>query len=727
MRIPVIGRRLKSKSSSRPSAFHRLAVARLEDRLAPAVFAVNSLLDTAAPPAGVTTLRSAIAAANADNNTDPAHSDVINFSVAGTIALGSELPPITGRLLVQGPGAGNLTLLGQNQSAGHTILTVNSPAVAVVSGLTLDGNRNYNNGITVGAGGSLTVSDAVIQHGFASSDGGGIDDVGGTVTVTGSKFLNDVAGDGGGIANMGGTLTVSQSTFDSCYAITSDGGGILNWAGPSGTGGGLTVVGCTFSNESATNLGGGIALDAGSRATVADSTFASDQANEGGAIALHISRYTNVYTVGLALAGSTLSGNTAIIGGGLYVQPNAGILVIAATLTDTIVAGNTGGDVNGTSDPAGSYNLIGNGSGMTGLTNGVHGNQVGTAAAPINPLLGPLADNELPVKTLALLPGSPAIDHGGPAPALDALTATDALGNPRVVTQSFVIPPAGGDGRDIGAYELPAQTTPTVLTVNSLSDADAAPVPGDLTLRQAVFVADGFAPLSSAPAAQVSTGSPYFYQIQFLVTGAITLTAALPAFGGAGGVILKGPGVSALTILGDRQLDPILAVAPGGALTVSGITLLGNGSQNSGITVNPAGSLAVSDAVIQKTATSGSGGGIYELGGTVVVARTSFLNDIAGAGGGIANLGGTLTVSQSTFDNCHAVTSDGGGILGWAGPAAGGGGLTVTGCTFSNGTATNLGGGLALDDGSQATVADSTFTNNFASTGGATFPGHRPL
>jgi len=44
---------------------------RLEDRLAPAVFTVNSLLDTATPPAGTTTLRSAIAAANTDHNTDP--------------------------------------------------------------------------------------------------------------------------------------------------------------------------------------------------------------------------------------------------------------------------------------------------------------------------------------------------------------------------------------------------------------------------------------------------------------------------------------------------------------------------------------------------------------------------------------------------------------------------------------------------------------------------------
>ena len=693
----------------------------------PTTLTVNTTSDAATPPDGTLTLRQAIQVADGTLSaasvpaTQVTAGDIspylIEFALpaASTITLASPLPAFAGPVWVQGPGTGNLTILGQNQTYGQTVLTVNS--AAAVSGLTLDGNGSHNSGIAVAAGDSLTLTDAVIQHTYASGNGGGILDTGGTVAVIRSQFLNDIAGAGAGIANVGGSLTVSQSTFDNCYAITSDGGGILNWAGSSGTGGGLTVVGCTFSNDVATNLGGGIALDAGSAATVVDSTFTNDQASDGGAIALHIGRYNPIYTVGLTLNGSTISGDTAFSGGGLYVEPNVGILTFSATVTDTIVAGNTGGDVNGALVPAGSNDLIGDGSGMTGLVNGVNADQIGTAMAPINPLLGPLADNGGPVKTMALLPGSPAIDHGGPAPAVDALTAADALGNPRVVAQSFVIPPAGGDGRDIGAYELAVQTTPTVLTVNSLSDA--APVPGDLTLRQAVSAADGMAPLSSLPAAQVSVGSPYFYDIQFSVTGTIALTAALPAVGGNGGVVLQGPGASALTIQGDRQPDAILTVAPGGALTVSGVTLDGGRNYNSGIAVGPAGSLAVTDAIIQNAYTSGNGGGIANVGGAVSVAGTRFLSDIAGAGAGIANLGGSLSVSQSTFDNCYAISTDGGGILNWAGPAAGGGGLTVTACTFSNDFATNLGGGIALDAGSRATVVDSTFANGQASDGGA--------
>jgi hypothetical protein len=51
---------------------------------------------------------------------------------------------------------------------------------------------------------------------------------------------------------------------------------------------------------------------------------------------------------------------------------------------------------------------------MTGLGNGVNGNLVGSAAAPIDPQLGPLQDNGGPTQTMALRPGSPALNAGDP-------------------------------------------------------------------------------------------------------------------------------------------------------------------------------------------------------------------------------------------------------------------------------------------------------------------------
>src|ERR1051326_2605094 len=86
------------------------------------------------------------------------------------------------------------------------------------------------------------------------------------------------------------------------------------------------------------------------------------------------------------------------------------------TLRNTIVAGNTRSgtpdDINGTVNDSSSFNLVGTGG---ALSNGVNGNQVGVT----NPLLGALANNGGPTLTHALLAGSPAINTGSNALALD--------------------------------------------------------------------------------------------------------------------------------------------------------------------------------------------------------------------------------------------------------------------------------------------------------------------
>src|SRR5204863_111228 len=72
---------------------------------------------------------------------------------------------------------------------------------------------------------------------------------------------------------------------------------------------------------------------------------------------------------------------------------------------------------NGNHSTSGHHNLIGQStgaatSGCAGFTHGTNGNLVGTAATPIDPTLGPLANNGGPTLTRALLSGSPAINNG---------------------------------------------------------------------------------------------------------------------------------------------------------------------------------------------------------------------------------------------------------------------------------------------------------------------------
>jgi hypothetical protein len=92
-------------------------------------------------------------------------------------------------------------------------------------------------------------------------------------------------------------------------------------------------------------------------------------------------------------------------------------------VSNSILASNTAAtapDLSGPVDAHSSYNLIGDGSGSSGIADGTNGNQVGTAASPIDPLLGPLADNGGPTQTMALLAGSPALGTGGPGTTLTA-------------------------------------------------------------------------------------------------------------------------------------------------------------------------------------------------------------------------------------------------------------------------------------------------------------------
>jgi hypothetical protein len=112
---------------------------------------------------------------------------------------------------------------------------------------------------------------------------------------------------------------------------------------------------------------------------------------------------------------------------------------------------NMPSDVNGPVDPTSAFNLIGDGTGLTGISNGVAGNQVGTDAQPINPELGPLQDNGGPTFTMAPLANSPALDAGSGETTADA----DQRGVPR------------GRVIDLGAY----QATASQITVSTSSPA----------------------------------------------------------------------------------------------------------------------------------------------------------------------------------------------------------------------------------------------------------------
>jgi len=183
---------------------------------------------------------------------------------------------------------------------------------------------------------------------------------------------------------------------------------------------------------------------------------------------------------GTTIINSTISGNTAERGGGIF---NEGEVATENTTIADNTANTTGGgifndggavamhntiaaDNTATTDPDLSgdfttegHNLIGDVGAATGFTVDANGDLVGGGSnTVIDPQLGPLADNGGP--TLTHLPGpeSPAIDTGENADA----PATDQRGAERIVdgdsTASAVI--------DIGSVERPASDAQTDLQVS---------------------------------------------------------------------------------------------------------------------------------------------------------------------------------------------------------------------------------------------------------------------
>src|SRR5262249_36870409 len=103
-----------------------------------------------------------------------------------------------------------------------------------------------------------------------------------------------------------------------------------------------------------------------------------------------------------------------------------------------------------------------------------------------DPLLGPLEEFLGPAPTMALMPGSPAIDAGVNSAAVDASGSpltTDERGEPRV----------RGAAVDLGAFESFGP-----LVVDTLADSfDFDFSPGDISLRMAILF-DAF-PITFAP------------------------------------------------------------------------------------------------------------------------------------------------------------------------------------------------------------------------------------
>ena len=388
--------------------------------------------------------------------------DTINFDASISLITLTAGTVETTAVNIIGPGASSLTITNSAASGLYDLFSVEGNGDAVISGLTVTNNRIKSNNDGKFTLDGVTVSGSSGAYGgalYAANDG--------VLEIINSTFENNTATNEGGaiyIYNFD-DATISGSTFTDNESL-EDGGAIYGDSVEN-----VTIIDCTITGNSAGDDGGGLSFFLSSPAvlSITDTTIDGNAAgNNGGglnveadsALIVNISNSTVSNNTAEASAGilfnepditatinnSTISANAALYGGGgVYINPGSSLTINQSTISanssastspetggggiaigdntsvviisGSIVSGNTAGLV-GTAD-FGLYSTLPSGTGSFTATNSIIGevdsritvngtNNVTTA----NPMLGALANNGGPTKTMALLSGSPAIDAG---------------------------------------------------------------------------------------------------------------------------------------------------------------------------------------------------------------------------------------------------------------------------------------------------------------------------
>ena len=271
--------------------------------------------------------------------------------------------------------------------AGTIIL--NGKTLVVYDGLVINGSdlaglsidAQSKTGVIKSIGNiNLSVSNITLKNGYSSDNGGGIVVYGSNLTLNKVAVRDNdtsVIGRGGGIYLSNATADLQDIILSGNSALF--GGGLYQASSTS------TIVGASIYQNTASDEGGGF-YQSGGTALMANATVAQNTAPRGAGLAFANATAT--------LTNLTVTRNIGTFIGGIEVASGSRL-----TMYNSIVADNfsyTYDDifVVRTSDSgavlSGKNNLVGNNTGLFGVTNGTDGNIVGTASSPIDPgFMGP--------------------------------------------------------------------------------------------------------------------------------------------------------------------------------------------------------------------------------------------------------------------------------------------------------------------------------------------------
>jgi predicted outer membrane repeat protein len=585
-------------------------------------------------------------------------------------------------------------------------LTIGSTASATIANTTITNNQitsetgsnGYGGGVLVFGGsiyspaGSTKIIDCLISGNSAEGTGGGVSSFG-TLLVTRTSVVGNSADYfGGGIDSGGGNITIIES--DVSHNWSASGGGIVcgalnllhstvryneargseQFSFLTGRGGGILGAGNVQISHSI--IDGNKALDAGggiySRRglSLINSTVSDNEAGAGG----------GVWLIDGLISQSTISQNRAVLGGGVYASNTVvnhstvafnsasslggGIFVAGTplTLNHSIVARNssTNPDITGLlgTTITARYSLIrsNSGSGLTPAPVGspdANGNLIGTASNPIDPLLGPLADNGGPTKTHALLPGSPAINAGEPTlvGGENGVPEFDQRGEP--FTRVW------GGRIDIGAFEAQSLIVDTLVDEN---DGDYSE--GDFSLREAIDLANRIEGANTIEFAQsLSDGTI------FLTVGELKIIDNVQIIGlGADRLTVDAQWMSRVIYIDGNTTSFPRAID----VSIEGLTIA-NGvapndstqtsqtrSRGAGICFVSSGELNLDDVNVKGNrafGTNSAGAGVYVTRGIMTITNSQFIenkcvdaNNRPSRGAGISS-DNDVSVTDSVFRN----------------------------------------------------------------------------
>ncbi len=653
-----------NRSTSFVSSYsaRKLCIEQLEDRQLLAILSVDNLNDL-----GEHSLRQAILDANSNGE-----ADTISFSVAGTIGIASQLPTITGDLVINGGGqiaidAGNGTDNEFSTGDGYRIFNIDDGDANVqievsLNGLKLVGGDASEDGGAVRSLERLTATNLDVSQNASTGYGGGFFSSGDFVLSASSVTGNYAENRGGGVAGNSTFMDIRDSTISGNSGL--GGGGVFNQYRPT------FIENSSIVGNTARNIGGGGIRAYRGFLNVLNSTIDQNSAPYGAGIRSNLGNLT--------ITGSTVNNNigTSNIGSG---RGGGGIFVRFGnfTLNESEVSGNTsrirGGGIfteSATTQIVDSF-LINNYTDDKG--GGIYSEQ---------------SNLSIERSTIAF---NTAQESGG---GIRRIFEPDM--SPLFVIDSQIF---GNTTEGIGGGI--AATRSVEISGSTIAENFAGTAGGGVSSAEITVE-------SSAITGNVAGNRGGGINGFSSVTITDSTVSENTTFDIGGGIYARTLQMSRTTVSGNIAKKEGGGIASEeGPLVIADSRITGNTADKGGGGVYGSSSLSVSKSEISGNSSGDDGGGIRFQNGDLTIDQTVFSQNIASNHGGAVSSRNSDTIVTDSVVRRNTAGGDGGGVNARYGT----GDLELTGTVIDGNTASGQGGGLFANV-YVTTINFSTITGN---------------